>query len=105
MKFSDSERLGWLTFCPTNLGTAIRASVHIKLPLLAKGGMEKLQNVADKFQLQVRGSAGEHSEADGGKYDISNRERMGITEFQAVKKMYDGVAELIKMEMELEAAE
>merc|ERR1712170_207429 len=71
--FSHHDRLGFLTFCPTNLGTAIRASVHIKLPLLAKGGMEKLQNVADKFQLQVRGSAGEHSEADGGKYDISNR--------------------------------
>ena len=38
----------------------------------------------------------------GGKYDISNRERMGITEFQAVQKMYEGVAELIKMEQELE---
>ena len=104
MKFSESERLGWLTFCPTNLGTAIRASVHITLPLLAKGGMSKLQEVADKFQLQVRGSSGEHSEADGGKYDISNRERMGITEFEAVKKMYDGVAELIEMEKELEAS-
>ena len=102
MKFSESDRLGWLTFCPTNLGTAIRASVHITLPLLAKGGMAALQEVADKFQLQVRGSAGEHSEADGGKYDISNRERMGLTEFEAVKKMYDGVKELIRMEQELE---
>ena len=54
MKFSESERLGWLTFCPTNLGTAIRASVHITLPLLARGGMSKLQGVADKYQLQVR---------------------------------------------------
>ena len=53
MKFSESERLGWLTFCPTNLGTAIRASVHITLPLLAEGGMSKLQEVADKYQLQV----------------------------------------------------
>ena len=53
MKFSESERLGWLTFCPTNPGTAIRASVHIKLPLLARGGMEALQEVADKWQLQV----------------------------------------------------
>ena len=102
MKFSSDPRLGWLTFCPTNLGTAIRASVHITLPLLAKGGMDKLQEVADRFQLQVRGSAGEHSEAEGGKYDISNRERMGITEFEAVEKMYNGVAELIKMEKELE---
>jgi len=103
MKFSSDPRLGWLTFCPTNLGTAIRASVHITLPLLAKGGMEKLQEVADKFQLQVRGSSGEHSEAVGGKYDISNRERMGVTEFEAVEKMYKGVAELISMEKELEA--
>ena len=102
MKFSSDPRLGWLTFCPTNLGTAIRASVHITLPLLAKGGMDKLQEVADKFQLQVRGSSGEHSEAEGGKYDISNRERMGVTEFEAVEKMYKGVAELIRMEKELE---
>lgn len=105
MKFSESERLGWLTFCPTNLGTAIRSSVHIKLPLLARGGMEKLQEVADKYDLQVRGSAGEHSEAEGGKYDISNRERMGLTEFQAVEKMYKGVEDMIKMEQELEAVE
>jgi len=102
MKFSSDPRLGWLTFCPTNLGTAIRASVHITLPLLAQGGMDKLQEVADKFQLQVRGSSGEHSEAVGGKYDISNRERMGVTEFEAVEKMYKGVAELISMEKELE---
>ena len=53
MSFTSDERLGWLTFCPTNLGTAIRASVHIKLPLLARGGMEALQEVADQWQLQV----------------------------------------------------
>ena len=76
-------------------------SVHVKLPKLAAGGQEQLQAVADQFQLQVRGSAGEHSEAVGGLYDVSNRERMGLTEFQAVKKMYDGVKELIRMESEL----
>lgn len=104
-----------------NISPFYRASVHIKLPLLARGGMDKLQEVADRWQLQVtrvqvppraqvltrgllqvRGSAGEHSEAEGGKYDISNRERMGLTEFEAVQKMYDGVAEMIKMEQELE---
>jgi len=99
--FSSDDRLGMLTFCPTNLGTTIRASVHVKLPKLAAGGQEQLQSVADQFQLQVRGSAGEHSEAKDGLYDISNRERMGLTEFQAVKKMYDGVKELIRMESEL----
>ncbi|PAA67925.1 hypothetical protein BOX15_Mlig008485g1 [Macrostomum lignano] len=102
MAFSHDERLGFLTFCPTNLGTTIRASVHIKLPKLAAGGQEALQRVADRFQLQVRGSAGEHSEAVGGLYDISNKERMGLTEFDAVSKMNHGIAELIKMEKELE---
>lgn len=98
--FSHHDRLGFLTFCPTNLGTTIRASVHIKVPKLAKD-MAKLESIADKYNLQVRGTRGEHSEAEGGIYDISNKRRMGLTEYQAVKEMYDGIAELIKMEKAL----
>uniref|UniRef100_A0A1I8F4J3 Arginine kinase n=1 Tax=Macrostomum lignano TaxID=282301 RepID=A0A1I8F4J3_9PLAT len=90
MEFSHDDRLGFLTFCPTNLGTTIRASVHIKLPRLSAGGQEALQRVADRFQLQVRGSAGEHSEAVGGLYDISNKERMGLTEFEASARYGEG---------------
>ena len=44
------------------------------------------------------GIHGEHSESDAGIYDISNKERLGLTEFEAVKRMYDGVAKLIEME-------
>ena len=77
-------------------------SVHVKLPRLAAGGQADLQAVADQFQLQVRGSAGEHSEAVGGLYDVSNRERMGLTEVEAVRKMYEGVKELIRMESQLQ---
>ncbi|KAM7355292.1 arginine kinase 1 [Cochliomyia hominivorax] len=95
--FSHDDRLGFLTFCPTNLGTTIRASVHIKLPKLA-ANKAKLEEVAGKYNLQVRGTRGEHTEAEGGVYDISNKRRMGLTEFQAVKEMYDGIAELIKIE-------
>ncbi|XP_054268581.1 arginine kinase isoform X4 [Macrosteles quadrilineatus] len=98
--FSHNERLGFLTFCPTNLGTTIRASVHIKVPKLA-ANKAKLEEVAGKFNLQVRGTRGEHTEAEGGVYDISNKRRMGLTEFQAVKEMNDGIAELIKIEREL----
>ncbi|XP_065082180.1 arginine kinase 1 isoform X3 [Ochlerotatus camptorhynchus] len=98
--FSHHERLGFLTFCPTNLGTTIRASVHIKVPKLAKD-MAKLESIADKYNLQVRGTHGEHSEAEGGIYDISNKRRMGLTEFEAVKEMYDGISELIKIEKSL----
>ncbi|EDW40808.1 arginine kinase isoform X1 [Drosophila sechellia] len=98
--FSHDDRLGFLTFCPTNLGTTIRASVHIKVPKLASN-KAKLEEVAAKYNLQVRGTRGEHTEAEGGVYDISNKRRMGLTEFEAVKEMYDGITELIKLEKSL----
>ena len=98
--FSRDDRLGFLTFCPTNLGTTIRASVHIKLPKLA-ADRKKLEEVAGKYNLQVRGTSGEHTESVGGVYDISNKRRMGRTEFQAVKEMQDGILELIKIEKSL----
>lgn len=98
--FSHHDRLGFLTFCPTNLGTTIRASVHIKVPKLAKD-YAKLESIAGKYNLQVRGTSGEHTESIGGVYDISNRRRLGLTEYQAVKEMYDGITELIKIEQSL----
>jgi len=100
LPFSRSDRFGFLTFCPTNLGTTIRASVHIQLPKLA-ANKAKLEEVAAKYNLQVRGTRGEHTEAEGGVYDISNKRRLGLTEFQAVKEMQDGILELIKIEKSL----
>lgn len=98
--FSHSDRFGYLTFCPTNLGTTIRASVHIKLPKLA-ADKAQLDATAAKFNLQVRGTSGEHTESIGGIYDISNKRRLGLTEFQAVKEMEQGILELIKIEKSL----
>jgi arginine kinase len=98
--FSKTERFGYLTFCPTNLGTTIRASVHIGLPKLA-ANRSKLEEVASRYSLQVRGTRGEHTEAEGGVYDISNKRRLGLTEFQAVKEMQDGILEMIKIEESL----
>jgi len=96
--FSRHDRLGWLTFCPTNLGTTVRASVHIKIPKTsARPDFKKL---CDEMKLQIRGIHGEHSETEGGVYDVSNKERLGLTEYQAVKTMYEGVKKLIEMERE-----
>lgn len=97
LPFSRNDRLGWLTFCSTNLGTTIRASVHIKLPNIAKD-KKSLEAVASKYCLQVRGTGGEHTESVGGVYDVSNKRRMGLSEYEAVKEMQDGILELIKLE-------
>nr|1RL9_A Chain A, Arginine kinase [Limulus polyphemus] len=97
LPFSHDDRFGFLTFCPTNLGTTMRASVHIQLPKLAKD-RKVLEDIASKFNLQVRGTRGEHTESEGGVYDISNKRRLGLTEYQAVREMQDGILEMIKME-------
>nr|CAD7424622.1 unnamed protein product [Timema monikensis] len=98
--FSRHDRFGFLTFCLSNLGTAIRASVHIKVPKLS-AQRAKLEEVAARYELQVRGTRGEHTDAEGGVYDISNKRRLGITEFQAVKILSDGITEIIKLEKSL----
>lgn len=103
VKFLYSSHLGYITSCPTNLGTAMRASVHIALKNLAKD-MSKFQEIADKYHLQIRGIDGEHSQSEGCVYDISNRRRLGITEVQAVQDMYDGVVALIVAEEALSKA-
>lgn len=51
LPFSRDPRLGWLTFCPTNLGTTIRASVHIRLPKLA--AKPDFKKICDGLKLQV----------------------------------------------------
>ena len=98
--FLYSEHLGYITSCPTNLGTAMRASVHISLPRLSKD-MSAFKAITDKHHLQIRGINGEHSDSEGGVYDISNLRRLGITEVEAVEDMYNGVVALIKAEKEL----
>ncbi len=100
MKFAYSEHLGYITSCPTNLGTAMRASVHIKLPKLGNN-MKLFKEITDKYHLQIRGIHGEHSESESGIFDISNKRRLGITEVQCVKDMYEGVKALIEKEKEL----
>jgi len=100
VEFSYSEHLGYITSCPTNLGTAMRASVHIRLPKLSTD-MDRFKSITDRHHLQIRGIHGEHSESEGGVYDISNRRRLGVTEVECVQDMVDGVEELISVEREL----
>jgi creatine kinase len=104
-KLMWSEVLGFLGTCPSNLGTGLRASVMVKLPgfnqLLENGSQvdkELLDQVCSAFDLQPRGSAGEHSTAVDAKFDISNKQRLGFSEVQLVQKMIDGVSKVIDCE-------
>ena len=91
--WARSTSLGFLTFCPSNLGTTLRASVHLKAKALTE---EKVKEMADKEELQVRGSKGEHTESVGGILDISNPRRLGPTEFVILQGVYRAVLKLIK---------
>jgi len=81
--FAHDSHLGYITSCPTNLGTALRASVHIALPNLGVK-MDEFQKIADQYNVQIRGIHGEHSESADHVYDISNRRRLGRSEVDLV---------------------
>jgi len=93
-KFANDEHLGYITSCPTNLGTGMRASVHIKLPKLGKN-QELFNSIADKYYVQIRGAHGEHTETDDGIFDISNKRRLGRNEVDLTQDMYNGVKAMI----------
>merc|ERR1712127_1139262 len=100
-EFAHDEHLGYITSCPTNLGTALRASVHIKLPYLAKQ-KDMFDSIADQYHVQIRGIHGEHTETDDGIFDISNKRRLGFSEVDLVQDMYNGVKAMIRAEQSLE---
>lgn len=100
-KFGRHEKYGFTTFCPTNLGTTMRASFHIKLPKLANN-METLNKIADENNLQIRGIHGEGSKSEGGVFDISNKRRLGYSEASVIDDMHRGCKALIEMEKKMQ---
>ncbi len=81
LEWSYSPRFGYLTACPTNVGTAMRVSVMLHLPgLKLSAEMEKVKRATRDMHLAVRGYYGEHSEATGEFYQISNQTTLGKPE-------------------------
>ena len=97
--FMLSERFGYLCACPSNLGTGLRASVHLQLHNLSKD--KRFDDICLGLQLQHRGTGGEHTAAIDDVYDISNRARLKKTELEFVQLLVDGVEKLIEMEKRL----
>ncbi len=85
--YAFSPRYGYLTACPTNVGTGIRVSVMLHLPALKMTGqIEKLFNATRAMNLAVRGLFGEGSEAAGDFYQLSNQATLGVSEADIFSK-------------------
>lgn len=94
-----SEKLGYLTHCPTNLGTGMRASVMMFLPALtAANQIRALSLRLQKIGLTVRGMSGEGSRADAALYQISNQITLGVSEEDLIDKLDAVVKQIIVSE-------
>jgi len=100
--FQLHDKYGYLHSCPTNLGTGMRASVHVDLPGWTKEGLDKLKARCEELNVQPRGTRGESGGQTGITYDISNKHRLGYSEVELVQTMIDGVNTLYKEDLELQ---
>lgn len=92
LDFAFSPRWGYLTACPTNLGTAVRLSVMVHLPALRlTREIEKVKNAAQDLNLAVRGFLGEGSETVGDLFQISNQVTLGTTEEDLLERFATGI--------------
>jgi len=102
-EFMLDPKYGYIHSCPTNLGTGMRASVHVDLPGYTKEGLKVLEARCEELHLQPRGTRGESGGQTGCTFDISNKHRLGYSEVQLVQKMIDGVNTLVKEDRALQA--
>eukprot|EP00656_Telonema_subtile_P039164 TRINITY_DN442_c0_g1_i4.p1 TRINITY_DN442_c0_g1~~TRINITY_DN442_c0_g1_i4.p1 ORF type:complete len:223 (+),score=83.95 TRINITY_DN442_c0_g1_i4:3-671(+) len=98
--FAISKDYGVVTSCPTNLGTGMRASVHVQLPKLTADGTDtKAKAIAKPLGLSVRGMGGEHTPiGKDGTVDISPSKRMFIKEGEIIEALYKGLEALMAEE-------
>ena len=95
------ERFGYLTACPTNLGTGLRASVMLFLPALTESGrISALVKEMKKLGLTVRGLYGEGSDAEGYMYQVSNEVTLGVSEYDILSQVEQTVEAICEAERE-----
>ena len=99
LHFAFDDRLGYLTQCPTNLGTGMRASLMLHLPALQeRGALQQLANTVAKLGLTIRGLYGEGSRSEGAIYQLSNQVSLGISEQAAIENLKGIAAQIIREE-------
>lgn len=101
IEYGYSEQFGYLTCCPTNVGTGMRASVMVHLPALVMSEkMTGIMNALSKLGFAVRGIYGEGSRAVGNIFQISNQVTLGSSEEEIIQKMKQTVSEVCEKERE-----
>ncbi|MCL2098809.1 MAG: protein arginine kinase [Oscillospiraceae bacterium] len=99
LNYAYSEELGYLTQCPTNLGTGLRASVMMHLPALTMSRqIERIVAQLPKLGLTIRGFYGEGSEVGGDLYQISSNITLGVSEDQTLEKINSVAKEIMELE-------
>ena len=99
LNIAKSKKYGYLTSCPTNVGTGIRASVMVHLPGLTKtGNIRKILESINSFGMNIRGVYGENSEVSGDMYQISNKKTLGLKEEEIVKNLKAITEKIIEQE-------
>lgn len=102
LNFAFDEKLGYLTECPSNLGTGLRASLMIHLPINSKTGyLTRLSSDISKLGLTLRGSYGEGSQSVGDFYQISNQITLGMSEGEIIDRLISCTDKLLGEEIQL----
>lgn len=97
--FSYKKEYGYLTACPTNVGTGLRASVMVHLPALRiTGNLSKVLHIVNNFGMTIRGSYGEESRAKSDIYQISNNQTLGMTETEIVANLENITKKVVEQE-------
>ena len=101
LEFAFDEKLGFLTQCPTNLGTGMRASIMLHLPALKhSNAISRIAGNLQKLGLTIRGTYGEGSEPKGAMYQLSNQVTLGISEKSAVENLKNIANQLVTQELQ-----
>jgi len=104
LDFAFDRKYGYLTACPTNLGTGLRASVMLHLPGLSlAGSIKKLLGSIGKFGLTFRGLYGEGSEAEGSIYQLSNQVTLGRSEEEIIESLESVLGQIKSQEKKTRA--
>ncbi|RKX35408.1 MAG: protein arginine kinase [Verrucomicrobia bacterium] len=100
LDYAYMPKLGYLTACPTNVGTAMRASAMMHLPaLVVANQMERVVRAVNQLGIAVRGLFGEGSDASGSIFQISNQTTLGESEEEIIKRLTSVLNTIIEQEI------